>query len=296
MLIEARPFPGTPAPELPAFGKRCVVTGANTGVGRATAVALAALGADVVLLCRNRERTEAVLAEIEALPRHGSARHVELDLADLTSVRRASQALQGARIDVLVNNAGVGGARGTTRDGFEVAFGTNFLGHYLLTRSLLPSLGERARVVHVGSGAHARVETVDLLAVRRPTRTLTGIHEYGVSKLAVMLFHHELTRRLKERGSSVASLVADPGDVASEAYRHLPCPLRALWTRSMKSPREGARTSVFCATSEALEGVSGASFVDERPFAPSRGAEDSALARALWERSAEWVGLPSEGP
>jgi retinol dehydrogenase 12 len=272
-------------------GRTHLVTGANTGVGRATATALAARGADVVLACRSRERAEAVLAEIEAMPDHGAASFLELDLADLSSVRRAAASLSGRRIDVLINNAGVGGARGITRDGFEVAFGTNHLGHYLLTRLLLPQLPAGGRVVHLGSGSHARVTGLALDRVTAATRTLSGIHEYGVSKLAVMLFHHELSRRFREERRPIASLVADPGDVASDAYRHLPWPVRALWVRSMKSTAEGARTTLFCATAPGLEPRSGGSYVDARPFVPSALARDPELARALWERSAAWVGL-----
>ncbi len=273
-------------------GRTCVVTGANTGVGRATATALAALGADVVLACRSRARAADALAEIAA--RGGAASFLELDLADLWSVRRARDALSGRRIDVLINNAGVGGARGMTRNGFETAFGTNHLGHYLLTRLLLPQIAPHGRIVHLGSGSHARVDALDLEGVERPTRTLTGVQEYGLSKLAVMLFHHELTRRLAHEGRSIASLVADPGDVASDAYRHLPWPLRALWVRSMKSPAEGARTTLFCVTSPSNEARSGGAYVDSRPFVPSSLATDAVLARALWERSARWVGVDPE--
>lgn len=264
-------------------GRRCVITGANTGVGRATAVALAARGARVVLACRSAERAAGVLEELAGT---GAASFVELDLASLASVRRAAATIGAEPVDVLVNNAGVAGARGLTKDGFELAFGVNFLGHYLLTRSLLPALAPGARVVHLSSGSHFRAGRLDLDAARRRTATLTGVAEYATSKLCVMLFHHELARRLA--GAGVLSIAADPGDVASDAWRHVPWPVRGWITRGMKPPSEGARTSVFCATDPSV--VSGGFYVDARPSEPSALSRDEALAKELWVRSAAWAG------
>lgn len=256
------------------------ITGANTGVGRATAEGLASTHT-LILLCRDRVRATPVLERLDALG--ARARFVPLDLASLSSVRAAATALRDVDIDVLINNAGVGGARGRTVDGFELAFGTNHLGHYLLTRLLLPRLTPNARVIHLGSGSHARVKGIDLSRCREATRSLSGIEEYGVSKLAQMRFH----RALSERG--VTSVVADPGDVASEAYRHLPCFVRSLWTARMKSPAAGARTSLYCATSGAVR--SGQAYVDERPLelAPQADVDRD----RLWDASAAWVGLPA---
>ncbi|MFK7987051.1 MAG: SDR family NAD(P)-dependent oxidoreductase [Sandaracinaceae bacterium] len=250
-------------------GKRVVVTGANTGVGRATADALAARGAEVILACRSAARASDALRTIPG------ARFLHLDLADLASVRRAAVALEGTRVDVLINNAGVGGARGETAQGFELAFGVNHLGHALFT-----SLVRWERVVHLGSGSHEKARGLDFSALARPTRSLLGFREYAASKLAVMLFHHALVHRGRR------SYVADPGDVASDAWRRVPWPARPLLTRSMKSPAEGALTPVFCAVSPNLpEGL----YCDRRPRAPSTLAEDPALAEALWRRTQEWT-------
>lgn len=226
------------------------------------------------MLCRSHARAERVGLD--------GASIVEMDLSDLSSVRRAASAL--GTFDVLIANAGVGGARGLTVDGFELAFGTNYLGHALLVRRLLPKLAKDARIVHLGSGSHAH-GALDWDAVRAPTRSFTGIAEYAASKLAVMLFHHELSRRLA--GTSITSVVADPGNVASEAYRHLPWPLRPLWTLGMKSPELGAATPLFCACEPV---VHGASYVDARPFVPAPRARDRALARTLWEHTDRWLG------
>lgn len=273
-------------PKEPRLERRSyVVTGANTGVGRATARALAARGASVTLACRSRERAEGALAELDALGEAGALAFVELDLASLDSVRRAARALAGQRIDALINNAGVGGARGCTADGFELAFGTNHLGHALFTLLTLPQLVDGGRVVHLGSGSYRSAASLDYEALRQPTRSWTGVAEYARSKLAVMLFHHALTSSLT-RG--VFSVVADPGDVASDAYRHLPQPLRMWWTRGMKAPEAGALTPVFCATSDAV--THGASYVDCEPFEPADHARDAAAASQLWDRTLAWIG------
>ena len=259
--------------DLDLEGRRYLVTGANTGVGRATAEQLAARGARVLLACRSAERARAALESIGA-----RATFVPLDLGDLASVIRCAADARG-RFDALINNAGVGGARGLTLDGFEYAFGVNHLGHYLLTRLMLPRVD---RVVHLSSGSHFHADGVDFEMLTRPTASLTGVREYAVSKLCVMLFHHELARR------GAASVAADPGDVASDAFRHVPCLARWWITRSMKPPREGARTPVHCAT-EAVE--AGSFYVDREARPPSELSLEPTLGDALWRRSARWVGI-----
>lgn len=255
--------------------KRIVVTGANTGVGRATAAALASWGAEVILACRSAARAS------EALRTIPGSRFLHLDLADLGSVRRAAATLEGVRVDVLINNAGIGGARGATAQGFELAFGVNHLGHALFT-----SLVRWDRVVHLGSGSHEQATGLDFAALRRPTKSLLGFREYAASKLAVMLFHRALVQRGRR------SYVADPGDVASDAWRRVPWPVRPWLTRSMKSPAEGAQTPVFCAVTHDLPtGL----YCDARPREPSTLARDPALAEQLWQRTFEWTGEWTHG-
>ncbi len=262
--------------------RRIVVTGPTSGVGLALAKNLAVRGAHVVLAARDRARADEVLREITASG--GRASVLDLDLADLGSVRAAAASLGPEPIDVLVNNAAIAGARGTTRDGFEIAFGTNHLGHYLFTRLLLDRITQR--IVHVGSGSHASAHRIAWDACERTTRTATGIDEYAVSKLAVTLFHHELSRRLASRGPS--SLLADPGNVATRAYRHLPGPIRMLWTLGMQTAEEGARTPLHCVTGDVVRGGSYRETRESETSAASRSVE---LASALWDRSAQWVGL-----
>jgi retinol dehydrogenase-12 len=266
--------------------RRIVITGATSGVGEALARSLASAGAHVVLAARD---VEAAGALARALQREGGrASVVALDLADLASVRGAAEHLGTFELDTLVNNAAVAGARGTTRDGFELAFGTNHLGHFALTCLLLPRIARR--IVHVGSGAHASVDAIDWGACTERTRSLTGIREYAVSKLAVALFHHELSRRLAPAGP--LSVLADPGNVASRAYRHVPAPFRQLWTCGMPSAAEGARTPLQCVLGEV---EAGASYAGGRRFTPSRASLCPTKARELWERSVRWAGLEGTG-
>lgn len=277
-------------------GKTFVITGANTGIGAATARELARRGGRVVLACRSKGKTDPVLATITRESGAEAARFVSLDLGDLSSVRSAARELLSTepRIDVLLNNAGVAGQRGFTKDGFELSFGTNHLGHYLLTRLLLERLEQSAksRIVNVSSKAHYRARGIDFAAVRRPTKSITGLPEYAVSKLANVLFTRELARRLEGKG--VTTYAVHPGVIASDAWRRMPWPIRPAIKLAMKSVEEGAQTSIHCATSAVVAEVSGRYWDDCTERRPSRVARDDALARELWEKSAQWVGLPAD--
>jgi NAD(P)-dependent dehydrogenase (short-subunit alcohol dehydrogenase family) len=271
-------------------GRLIVVTGANTGIGRSTAQKLAGRGASLVLACRSEDRARPVLDSI--LAEGGEARFVLLDLADLASVRRCAAEIErlGRPVDVLLNNAGLAGHRGVTRDGFELTFGTNHLGHFLLTMLLARPLraAAGARVVNVSSQAHYDAKGIDFEALRRPTRTITGVPEYEVSKLANVLFTEELARRAGAGGPHTYAV--HPGVVASDAWRRVPWPIRPLMKLRMISNDEGARTSVHCATSPAVAGETGRYYDECRPKEPSPLAHDAALARRLWDKSVEWTG------
>jgi NAD(P)-dependent dehydrogenase (short-subunit alcohol dehydrogenase family) len=271
-------------------GRFIVITGANTGIGAATAHALAARGAELLLACRSREKTEPVLASIRAAG--GNAEFVALDLASLASVRACADAIVAMRrpIDVLLNNAGLAGQRGETADGFELTFGTNHLGHFLLTLKLVPLLrkASAARIVNVASGSHYKAKGIDWDLVRGPTRTVTGLAEYEVSKLANVLFTKELARR--EQGRGFRSYALHPGVVASDAWRRIPWPFRSLMKLAMISNDEGARTSVYCATSPDVAAHDGRYYDACKERAPSRVSEDAALAAELWAKSVAWTG------
>ena len=196
------------------MGERTVVvTGANTGIGRATAQALAGQGWRVFVAARSAGKGSAAVAAIKAATGSSSVFFLSLDLADLESVRScASEFLaRGEPLHVLINNAGVGGARGLTKQGFELMFGVNHLGHFALCGALLDRLAASApaRVVTVSSDAHYNARGVDFEAVRRPARGITGLGEYAVSKLCNVLFSQELARRTA--GTGVTDLRAPSG-------------------------------------------------------------------------------------
>ncbi len=271
-------------------GRSILITGANTGIGRATAERLAARGARVTLACRSEERTRPVLDAIRAAG--GDVTFEALDLADLASVRALGERLgaEDAPLHVLLNNAGLAGLRGLTKDGFEITFGTNHLGHFLLTMLLARRLARTpgARIVNVSSKAHYDAKKIDFDALRKPTRTVTGLAEYAVSKLANVLFTRELARRLGASGPHAYAL--HPGVVASDAWRQVPWPLRPLMKLGMISNDEGAETSIYCATSPDAARASGLYYDRSREKTASPLAHDDALATALWEKSVAWTG------
>ena len=269
-------------------GKTALITGANTGIGRVTAIELAKQGAHVILACRSEDKTRPVVDEIGK----GKAEFVHLDLSDLASVRACAAGFlaRSEPLPLLINNAGLAGAHGQTKDGFELAFGTNHVGHYLFTRLLMPALekAEVARVVTVASHGHYRAPGIDWEAVKKPTRTTTAFPEYCVSKLANVLFASELARRAPR---SVHSYSLHPGGVASDVWREVPWGLRHILSLFLLSNEQGARTTLHCATSDAAGQETGLYYDKCKQKPPSKLALDTALARELWEKSADWVGL-----
>lgn len=267
-----------------------VVTGANTGIGRETARELAKSGARVFFACRSETKTKPVIDEIAAETGNRRLEFVPLDLGDLESVRAcAAQILERAeRLDVLINNAGLAGARGMTASGFEMTFGTNHVGPFLLTQLLLDRLRQSApaRVVNVASGAHYSAKGIDFEAVRQPTKSIGGMSEYAVSKLANVLHAQELARRLDGTGVTTYSL--HPGVIASDIWRRVPWPVRPLMKLRMSSPANGACTPLYCATSDEVAGESGRYYDDCHERQPSAVATPE-LAAELWERSEAWV-------
>ena len=271
-------------------GRNIIITGANTGIGRATAEALAARGAHVILACRSQEKTAPVVEALRAAG--GSAESVALDLGDLDQIRQCAEGLLATDrpFHVLLNNAGMAGARGLTKSGFELAFGTNHVGHFLFTVLLAPRLraSPSSRIVNVSSKAHFKAKGIDFEAVRRSTATIAGLPEYEVSKLANVLFTKELARRLGPSG--VRSYALHPGVVASDVWRQVPWPFRSLLKLGMITNEQGALTSIYCATSPEVADHDGRYYDECREKTPNPLAEDVSLARELWEKSVAWTG------
>src|SRR5262249_25542571 len=209
--------------------------------------------------CRSHERTRSVIAEIRAARPDAFVEWLPLELSDFDSVRDCARRFldRSLPLHLLVNNAGVAGARGLTKSGFEWMFGVNHMGHFLLTQLLLERIRRSApaRIVTVASRAHRRVRGIEWDATKRPTATLTGVREYCVSKLANVLFSAELGRRLE--GSGVSTYSLHPGVVDSDIWRRLPWPLRSLNRLRLISNEEGARTTLHCAASEEAGAQSG---------------------------------------
>ncbi|HVT67874.1 MAG TPA: SDR family oxidoreductase [Trebonia sp.] len=274
-------------------GRTFLVTGGNTGIGLATAIALARDGGRVYIACRSAAAGETAVARIKSASGSADVWLLPLDLASLDSVRACAAAFLALDepLHVLVNNAGVGGQRGLTADGFELHFGVNHLGHFALTQLLLPRLtaaAPGARIVNVSSDAHYGAPGIDFDAVRRRTATFTGQREYAVSKLCNVLFTQELARRLT--GTGLHAYALHPGVVASDIWRRVPRLARPFVTRRMLTTEQGAVTSVYCATSAAVAGDSGL-FYDKCAVRPPSRVATPELAELLWKHSTEWTGL-----
>ena len=273
-------------------GRTFLLTGANTGIGKETARALASRGARLYLACRSESSGRRAIDEIAAKTGNGSLELLSLDLGDLDSVRRCAEAFlaAGEPLHVLINNAGLAGTRGMTESGFELAFGTNHVGPFLLTDLLLDRLRQSApaRIVTVASKAHYDAPGIDFDDVRRPTGSFTGRREYAVSKLANVLHAQELARRLD--GSGVSTYALHPGVVASDIWRRVPWPIRPLMKRRMISTEEGAATSLHCAASPEVAGQSGLFYDRCQSVAPNPVATPE-LGELLWKRSTQWTGV-----
>lgn len=278
----------------PMRDKTCVVTGANSGIGKATALALARMGATILMVCRDRDRGEAARAEIMSL---GGDAQVDLLLADLgsqQSIRNLSAEIHGRlhRLTVLVNNAGVYlTKRSTTSDGLEVTFAVNHLGYFLLTNLLLDLLevGAPARIVNVSSGAHthAHLDFDDL----QSEHAYNGWRAYSQSKLANVLFTYALAGRLRDMGVTVNAV--HPGVVATNFGRSggfVRFGMRVAG-RFMLSPEQGADTVIWLASSPEVEGVTGKYFAKRKTVRSSPESRNPAVQARLWQVSEQLTGF-----
>ncbi len=273
-------------------GKTFVVTGANTGIGRATVEALARRGAGrVIIVSRNREKTQPVLDALQAISPSTETRFVSAELTDLATVERAADEILALDhpIDALIDNAGIAGVQGITKDGFEITFGTNHLAHFLLTEKLLPLITRAAqgRIVIVSSQGHYRATGIDWEALRKPTKATTALPEYFVSKLCNVLYAKELARRLA--GTKVTTYSLHPGGVASDIWSRRLGVFAFLLRPFLITNEKGARTQVRCATDPALAGETGLYYDEEKTKEPSLLSKDEKLQDELRARSLEWV-------
>ncbi|GJM38246.1 MAG: retinol dehydrogenase [Acidimicrobiales bacterium] len=274
-------------------GKRVLVTGGTTGIGRATVAELAARGAEVVFTARSPAAGDEVVADVTAASPGSVISHRRLDLDDLAAVRSFAEQFSTDfdRLDVLINNAGVVlTERRLTADGHEFTFGVNHLGHFQLVQSLLPLLeaSAPARIVIVASDAHQFTKGLDfddLMAASGRFGAARGMAVYSRSKLANMLHTHELAKRLP--ADQVTVNCVHPGAVRTRLGRDTEASRLSniVWpavSRFFLTPEKGARTSVWAATAPELDGVTGEYFVKSRIKKPRKTARDDAAAARLW--------------
>jgi retinol dehydrogenase 14 len=283
----------------PMAGRTVLVTGGTAGIGKATALGLARMGARVAIVGRDRGRTEDAAGEIRASG-GGQVDALVADLSSQSAVRRlADEALRSlARINVLVNNAGgYWKTRHVTVDGLERTFAINHLAPFLLTNLLLDRLKHSApaRVVTVSSHAHAegRIDFDDL----QGERSYSGARAYNQSKLANVLFTYELARKLQ--ATPVTANALHPGVVNTSFGAEDPSGVQRMFVPFMrpfmKTPAQGAATSIHLASAPELEQVTGRYFVNSKPKKSSKHSYDEATAARLWQVSADLIGLTPAG-
>ncbi len=269
--------------------KTCMITGATSGIGKATALGLAKLGATLVLVSRKRERGESALREIVQESGNPNLSLLVADLGSQKAVRQLAKDFVGTheRLDVLINNAGVFlTKRSLTEDGLETTFAVNHLAPFLITNLLLDTIKTSApsRIVTVSSAAH-QGEVIDFDDLQGE-RHYSGFDAYGQSKLANILFTHELARRLQ--GTGVTANCLHPGVVRTNLGSHNGLIYRTgyrLVSLFFASPEKGSRTSVYLASSPEVEGVSGKYFVNKKERESSPESSDEAAAQRLWQIS-----------
>ncbi|XP_049581019.1 dehydrogenase/reductase SDR family member 13 isoform X1 [Syngnathus scovelli] len=277
-------------------GKTAIVTGGNTGIGKATALELAKRGSRVILACRNQKKAEAAVLDICRESGNNQVVFMQLDLASLQSVRRFAETILKTelRVDILINNAGLMGP-GCTEDSFSMAFGVNHLGHFLLTNLLLKRMQQcgPSRIVNVSALLH-RLGNIDfsLLASKQDLETSQSIwhnfQDYCNSKLCNVLFTRELANMLE--CSNVTCYSLHPGIIYTELCRNM-----SMWQQFLLmpfaklfflDPEGGSQTTLYCALQEGIEALSGRYFSNCALQQVGHKGRDDALAKKLWEVSA----------
>lgn len=282
------------------LGRTVLVTGATSGIGQATAQGLARLGARVVVHGRDQAKTERVARQIRAETGSRTVEPIIADMSSMAEVRRLAGEFTDRhdQLHVLINNVGGFWAnQHTTVDGLERTFAINHLAPFLLTNLLLETLerASRPRIVTVSSGAQAlgRIDFDDLQATARGYR---GQRAYNQSKLANVMFTYELARRLA--GTDVTANVLHPGVVRTnfgqEDFGRAMRAMTALGRPFLKSPDQGAATSIYLASSPEVDGVTGTYFANSRPKRSGRASYDTAAAARLWDVSADLAGLTAK--
>ncbi len=277
--------------------KICLITGGNAGIGKATAIGLAKLGATVILVCKNRIQGEETLKTLSNISQTNGHKLLLADLSDFDSIRKCANEFEGQfnRLDVLINNAGVFFTEAQfTRNNIEMQFAVNHLAPFLLTQLLMDTLlkSGKARILNLSSTSHyfGKIHFNDLFFEKR---NYNGLRAYEQSKLANVLFTYELSRILADTEITVNSI--DPGRVNTHiGNKNSSGILKYLWILSkpsLISTEKGAATSIYLATSKEVDGVSGKYFKKNKVKRSSKRSYDEVIAKRLWHVSIELTGM-----
>ncbi|XP_049913141.1 retinol dehydrogenase 12-like [Epinephelus moara] len=278
--------------------KTVVITGANTGIGKETAIDLAKRGAKVIMACRDMEKAQAAVKEVIENSGNENVVCMKLDLADSKSIREFAEAINKdePKLNILINNAGVMVCPyGKTADGFEMQIGVNHFGHFLLTYLLIDLIKKSApaRIVTVSSMAHSwgSINLEDINSEKSYNKNSA----YSQSKLANILFTRSLAKRLEGTGVTTYSL--HPGVVQTELWRHLSGPQQFFMKMASpftKNSSQGAQTSIYCAVELSLEKETGGYYSDCAPANCSAAGKDDVLAEKLWELTCQLLSVTWE--
>lgn len=271
-------------------GRICLITGASGGLGKATALGLARLGASVIMASRDERRGEVDRAEVEVQSGNNGVTFMPLDLASRQSIRELAARIkaEGGRLDVLINNASVfKGKRSVTTEGLETMFGTNHLGHFLLTNLLLDDLkaSPQARIINIAAPSTTRLNFEDLQGERK----FNALSAFGASKMCNLLFTYELARRLA--GTQVTSNALHPGLMKSNLMSEAPAPIRWLTRLFSSTPERASVSLLYLASSPQLASVTGKFFKGVKMSTSNAYSRDEHAQRRLWDVSAKLAGL-----
>jgi len=274
-------------------GKICIITGANSGIGKATAIGLAKMNATIVMICRSKERGEEAQKDVIELTGNKKVDLLLCDLSSQESIRKFVSEFKSKyqKLHILINNAGVMlSKRGISVDGFEMNFAVNHLAPFLLTNLLLDELKKSApsRIINVSSAAHrmAKMNFDDLQSEKRKYRLMKI---YGASKLALMLFSYELSRKLE--GTSVTINTLHPGVVNTNLGQDQSSFSKGFAKLFFKKPEKGAETSIYLASSQEVDGITGKYFAKKQQKQSSEESYNEDYAKRLWELSKEMTKL-----
>lgn len=276
--------------------KKVIITGANSGIGKAMAIALAGMGAHIIMVCRNEEKAYDAMQDIIQVSGNSNINVVLCDFSEQRQIHRASEDIHILleHADVLINNAGLFmSKRQLTIDGFEMTFAVNHLGYFLFTHLMLDLLkaAPEARIVNVSSAAHRWVNQFDWNNLQAEKR-FSKMQAYAISKLCNILFTYELARKLK--GSHITANCLHPGAVSTNIGNSSGwffSRIFKLGRSFLLTPEQGAATSIYLASSPKVKGVSGKYFSNKRIQASSPISRSKDIAKRLWEMSKEMTGM-----